>query len=208
MNRGKVTWRFAALTQWLGKPTPAYQRITAPFKSTYERTKKDLERELAHLGARDVLLEADCDESQVRLDGQLRASAKLRGPGVIITCSVGGDIYRFPCDRFKHWDDNVRAIALTLERMRAVDRYGVTLNKQQYAGFKALPSQMPIADSRDAACAVLRKFSGMFVPNDAGRDTLVQAFRAARNRTHPDKGGNVEDWHAVEAAARTLGVLP
>ncbi len=64
---------------------------------------------------------------------------------MIITCSVGGDVYRFPCDRFKHWDDNLRAISLTLERMRAVDRYGVTLNKQQYAGFKALPAQEEVA---------------------------------------------------------------
>jgi hypothetical protein len=205
--RGKVTWRFAALTQWPGKPTPAHQRKAAPFKATYERTRVHLERELAHLGARDVLLEADCDPSQVRLDGQLRSSAKLRGPGVIITCSVGGDVYRFPCDRFKHWDDNLRAISLTLERMRAVDRYGVTLNKQQYAGFKALPSHMPVADSRDAACAVLRKFSGMFVPTDSTRETLVQAFRSARAKTHPDAGGEREDWDAVEAAARVLGVL-
>ncbi len=52
----------------------------APFKATYERTRTHLERELAHLGARDVLPEADCDPSQVRLDGQLRSSAKLRGP--------------------------------------------------------------------------------------------------------------------------------
>jgi hypothetical protein len=203
----RVTWRFAALTEWPGKPTPAYQRKSAPFKSTYERTKKDMERELAHLGARDVLLEADTDESQVRLDGQLRSNAKLRGPGVVITCNVGKDTYRFPCDRFKHWDDNVRAIALTLERMRAVDRYGVTLNKEQYAGFKALPRSVKVPDSRDAAIAVLRKMSGVFISQDAARDTLVIAFRSARRRTHPDSGGLRGDWDAVESAARTLGLL-
>ena len=207
MSRTKITWKFAALTQWPGKPTPAYQRTAAPFKVTYERTKAHLEHELAHLGARNVLLEADCDESQVRLDGQLRSSAKLRGPGVVITCTVNGDIYRYPCDRFKHWDDNVRAISLILERLRAVDRYAVTLNKEQYSGFKALPGSVKVPDSRAAAMAVLAKMSNVYVPKDATRETLVIAFRSARERTHPDKGGDVNEWHAVEKAARTLGLL-
>lgn len=61
MSAPKVTWRFAALTQWPGKPTPSYQRKAAPFKSTYERTKKDLERELSHLGARGRDCEADAE---------------------------------------------------------------------------------------------------------------------------------------------------
>ena len=207
MSRTKITWKFAALTQWPGTPTPAWDRKVAPFKTTYERTKAHLERELAHLGARDVLLEADCDESQVRLDGLLRSSAKLRGPGVVITCTVNGDVYRYPCDRFKHWDDNVRAISLTLERLRAVDRYGVTLNKEQYSGFKALPGSVKVPDSRAAAIAILSKMSNVFVPPNATRETLVIAFRSARGRTHPDRGGDVREWHAVESAARTLGLL-
>ncbi len=85
----RISWRFASLTVWPGIATPRAQRKRAPFKSPYERTRAHLERELAHLGARDVLLEVDCDPSQVRQDGFLRASARLRGPGVIITCRVG-----------------------------------------------------------------------------------------------------------------------
>lgn len=38
------------------------------------------------------------------------------------------------CDR---WQDNVRSIALGLEALRAVDRFGISREGQQYAGFRA-----------------------------------------------------------------------
>lgn len=40
-------------------------------------------------------------------------------------------------DTYEHWQANVRAIALTLEALRAVDRYGATQGRQ-YAGFQQL----------------------------------------------------------------------
>jgi hypothetical protein len=40
-------------------------------------------------------------------------------------------------DTHERWEHNVRAIALTLELMRAVDRYGATQGRQ-YAGFQQL----------------------------------------------------------------------
>lgn len=40
----------------------------------------------------------------------------------------------FATDQYEKWEHNVRAIALTLEALRAVDRYGATQGRQ-YAGF-------------------------------------------------------------------------
>ena len=53
----------------------------------------------------------------------------------------------FPCDRFTHWQDNLRAIAIRWRFCGAFDRYGVTQNDEQYSGFKALP---PVGPSHDA----------------------------------------------------------
>jgi hypothetical protein len=43
----------------------------------------------------------------------------------------------FATDAYEDWQHNVRAIALTLEALRAVDRYGTT-GGRQYAGFRQL----------------------------------------------------------------------
>lgn len=44
-------------------------------------------------------------------------------------------IYATDCCVF--WQHNVRSIALGLESLRAVDRYGITRRGEQYAGFRA-----------------------------------------------------------------------
>lgn len=43
----------------------------------------------------------------------------------------------FATDACELWQHNVRSIALGLEALRAVDRYGITRRGQQYAGFRA-----------------------------------------------------------------------
>jgi len=46
-----------------------------------------------------------------------------------------------PCDSFRDWEANLRAIALSLEHLRAVDRYGVTTEEEeQYTGWLRLPA--------------------------------------------------------------------
>lgn len=45
---------------------------------------------------------------------------------------------RFRCATFHTWQDNVRAIALGMEALRKVERYGITELDQQYAGFMQL----------------------------------------------------------------------
>lgn len=130
---------FRALSQWPVSPTPSGNRRRSPFKATWEKTLDVLESELEHIHATNVVIEADCDRSQIRVDGHLRADAKLRGPGVIISFDTPVGALRFPCDTFEDWKANVRAIALSLEALRTVDRYGVTRRAEQYKGWSALP---------------------------------------------------------------------
>lgn len=44
-------------------------------------------------------------------------------------------VYATDCCDF--WQHNVRSIALGLEALRAVDRYGISRRGEQYAGFRA-----------------------------------------------------------------------
>jgi len=47
----------------------------------------------------------------------------------------GHRLLRNVCD--EDWRHNVRSIALGLEALRAVDRYGISRRGEQYAGFRA-----------------------------------------------------------------------
>jgi hypothetical protein len=98
--------------------------------------------------------------------------------------------------------------AIATQSLRAVDRYGVTRDGQQFAGFKAIPAQTGTSLSVEQAVELLSKHSGISLnltePNFA---QCRVAFRTARARTHPDTGnGNADSvaWHVVEAAGKRL----
>ncbi|UAK40355.1 molecular chaperone DnaJ [Gordonia bronchialis] len=119
----------------------------------------------------------------------------------------------FPCDKFVTWQENLRAIALALEALRKVERYGITPNNEQYRGWQQLPaagSSSPM--SADQAERVLRMAARLdeVVPGRKGDLTLI--YRAARVNAHPDRNcGDQKGWDAVGAAAEVLraaGRLP
>lgn len=215
----KYTTRPLSDRTWL-RPASARQR--ARFDAKWTQTLTLLGKEIDHLGGRDVVIEVDVREQEIRLDGMIRANARAASPAVVVafeTRQHGPMLYR--CDRFADtwsnrpgWQENVRAIALTLEALRAVDRYGATETGQQYAGFKALPAgrAMPASHmTTDAARALLISLSGFAGLDDFdpwGDPYLVaKVVRSAKFTAHPDRNeGDQTVWDQVEQAASVLGV--
>ena len=116
----------------------------------------------------------------------------------------------YATDRFFAWQDNVRAIALGLEALREVDRYGIAKKGEQYAGWKALPSGAGSAASHvtsDEAWAI------GFIRRGSGRGAATSGRRAGSTAqgaciSHPDRhGGDRTLWDEVEQAAQVLGLL-
>jgi len=107
---------FRRLAEWPGKQTPLDL----------------LERELDHLGARDVVIQIAVDRRDIRNDGWPKASCRPAQPGVVLTFTRGGTPLQFACDTFTGWESKLRAIGLTLEALRAVDRYGRAQSGEQY----------------------------------------------------------------------------
>ena len=213
----RVTITYRALNAWPNDvpQTTYHNRQRSPFLSPWGTTLVDLDRELSQIGARDVIIEIDAPPSEIRRDGMPRADARTRSPGVILTfekrrrgAGATWERFRYPCDTYHDWQDNVRAIAKTLEALRACDRYGVTTNGQQYAGFKALPAQSGAVLSVEQAAEILRRHSGIsLLVHDPDFDASRIAFRTARARLHPDSGktnGDLSAWQAVEAAGKRL----
>jgi hypothetical protein len=216
----RTTITYRALSAWPNNvPATTYNnRKRSPFRSAWASTLADLDRELQQIGARSVVIEIDAPASEIRRDGMPRADARTRSPGVILSYEKrrrgAGDTwdrYVYPCDTFHDWQDNVRAIAKTLEALRAVDRYGVTRDGQQFASFKSLPpgdgvrgtTREAAGMSLENAARVLSDLGGLAFDVEDYNQARV-AFRTARAKTHPDAGGKASDFQAVNAAGERL----
>lgn len=171
----------------LERPIPNAGRMgVSPFKAGWSSTVTLLSKELRMHGARRTVLEIAFREQDLRLDGLPRADRHAQSPGVVLsfeaTAVPGKPHLRYEVGTYNDWRDNVRAIALGLEALRAVDRYGVTKRGEQYAGWKQLESGGPsAARGRELI---------------AEHGSVVEALKA----THPDHGGDALDFAAVQAA--------
>jgi hypothetical protein len=177
-----------ALTRMSGKGSEH-----SPFRSTWSATEQLLDREVRALGGRNVVIMADCSEADLRLDGQLRANARPATPRCAVAFESRKGPLMFACGRYRTWQDNVRAIALGLEALRKIDRYGIVATDEQYTGFRAIGTgQHP-----DWA-ETLATYSGLS-PEQVIEDVTF-AYRRAARATHPDTGGTHEAYIAVKQA--------
>lgn len=195
------------------------RHIRSAFDSTWTATERLLLREVKHLRGRDLVLEVDVTEGAIRLDGRLYANARPSSPAVRVAFeSIHGPL-TYATDKFTSWQDNVRAIALGLEALRKVDRYGITQRGEQYTGWKALPAGpgTGVAVGGMTAEQAARIISGLTEVGSRGfitageiqRDVHAarRAHRRAQAAAHPDRhGGDRSKWDIVEQAATVLGL--
>lgn len=193
------------IREWPGELSRARQ--ISPFRAGLTETVQLLGREISHLtGTRtqrestEVLLAIPA--SGWRLDGKPRADARAEHPGVIFSIDSKFGHLSYPADRFTSWQDNLRAIALALEALRKVDRYGVTKRGEQYRGFLALEATAAptgFADDLDAKLFLARVTGIPYADRP-----LRELVRIAQRKTHPDHGGDAVDFQRVSLAEATL----
>lgn len=192
--------RFEPIERWPKKQTTDRKR--SPFRSSIEKTKETLDFELWELDARNVVLQVYLDRSQLRLDGMPRAGANPASPGVIVSFDSKNGPMSLPCDQFDRWTDNLRAIALALEALRKIDRYGVTQSGEQYRGWQALPQPETIERMIPTVEAAM-KFLRSLVTTSAGMP-WADVVRRAQFITHPDRGGDPDDFKRVMRSEQLL----
>lgn len=195
------------------------ERDYSRFGSTYTGTRDLLLYEAERLDAHEVIVRLAVSEREIIRDGsRLYANIAPEHPGVLVALTLpGGDVLSLHCDlyrdnrRIKGWGDNLRAIALSLEALRALDRWGATQGRQ-YAGFQALPAGPETGNGQPTpteAALFIARHSGSTDPSLLANllitepAALAAAYRAALKRLHPDHGGDAElfvrlqDAHAV-----------
>lgn len=203
-----IDCRFKAISAWPSKPTVS--RTHGPFKATWQKTLDLLEKELTHLRARNITIELFLDRQQIRNDGWPRSDARPSQPGVILSYTTQRGQFSMPCDKFLHWQSNLRAIALTLEHLRAVERYGVVTDQQeQYTGWLKLNPANPNDEALECAKTMIM-YCG-FETDTAKvlreREEFDRVWRAAVLGTHTDTGGDVEAFQKVMTARDRLKKL-
>lgn len=196
------------------RPKPAYR--TSPFSSSLTSTVNTLATELRNLDAKQVELELAFRDQDLRLDGMPRANAVMTEPTVVLSFESRFGPLRYATAEYRSWEDNLRAIALAMQALRAVDRYGVSKRGEQYQGWRALPmSTGDPADqinSREDAARVLLTFvedtyafEDIYDDGSAGAGAHQQeAIREAQRRTHPDRGGDALDFRKVTRCKELL----
>lgn len=137
---------------------------------------------------------------KLRLDGLPRSDQpQPSDPGTAVYWRKGetGQMKCIAIDRYQRVEDNLAALAATLEAMRAIERHGgAEILERTFQGFAALPQ---------TASSTWR--AQLELPPD-GPLTLEQvetAFRSLANQHHPDKGGDPARFREIteaRAAAR------
>lgn len=213
---------YRPIQTWPGTPTSP--RRPAPFEASWTDTLELLDRELRALRVDEAILQVDSpSERDFRLDGGLRSNANPRSPAVILSFEAPrhGRL-SYPCDTFDRrsyrfrlsgWQANVRAIALGLEALREVERYGIANTGQQYTGWKQLGAGIAMAPAEmtvDEAARFIVQHAGLppLGPGDTpwaeiiieDRKGLTAAYRQAAKRLHPDAGGDPADFRRLNEA--------
>lgn len=201
-----MRYEIRPLGPWIGPITneraPA-SRFTAPWQSTL----KLLGRETDMLGARMVVIQVDVTEGSIRRDGMLYAAAKVGFPGVRVSFDSRFGPLTYATDTYSGWQANVRAIALGLEALRAVDRYGISKTGEQYVGWRAIKGASSEVMSLDEAARLLAAGTeGRFTADQLLGDKAAVglAYKLAIRRLHPDVGGDPEMFRRVTAARDLL----
>jgi hypothetical protein len=192
--------------------TPSWQLPWSPFTAPWSKTRDLLDKELNHMNARKVELALGLRAGDLNRDGSISARARLTDPGVILSFETSKHgVLTYPCRTYTGrpesmaWQENVRAIALGLEALRKVERYGIAARGQQYAGWRALGAGIPLEGSMTEAEAwrVLRE--AVRHPDSTVRSKDVEwLFRIASLEHHPDVGGDSDHFARLVTARAIL----
>ncbi|MGH3220022.1 MAG: hypothetical protein ACRDPY_15180 [Streptosporangiaceae bacterium] len=200
---------------WTALVTPGRQS-SAIFRASWSDTLALLGDEIEQLGGgrSDILFEVDVQEADLRLDGMLRANAKMGDfPGVVVTFDSKFGQLRYASDAYEQryksappgWQANIRAVALALQALRAVDRYGVSKRGEQYTGWRAIAGPAPEFATADDAVKWMYAYAigqlDLTLPDAIGNRDL---YRLMAKLMHPDRGAPRAEWDRLDTARQVL----
>lgn len=208
-----ITFQPLDTATWPGPFTADNDRAPSRFSASWDSTLRLLRDEVAHASDRTGgVLEVPFPRSRIYRDGggvHAAAAAPSTDAVAVSFTMPGVGPMRFAVDRYKGtgygswlpgWQANVRAIALGLEALRAVDRYGITRRAEQYRGWRALGTGDESATALGSGMTIMEAATLIAEHTDDPTGWLpdvqqdpsfaLSLFRDAAKLHHPDQGGN------------------
>lgn len=169
----------------------------SPFDAKLSDTLTLLERELRLLDAKQIVLQVGYRERDLRLDGMPRANSVMQHGAVALSFESKWGPLRYETNEFtgryyrgqEAWASNLRAVALAMEALRKVDRYGVSKRGEQYTGWRQIPQ------TTDPIQRMTSDQARVYLEERWGGDV-----KKALYETHPDRGGDETEFRKVQRA--------
>lgn len=131
----------------------------------------------------------------LRMDGMPRADrGEPEDPGIAVYFKYDGRDLSFACDSYTTTRGNLRALALTIEAIRGIARWGASdLMDRAFRGFAALPVQ---------ATSPWRETLGFKKDELVTPEKIDERFKylVLTKKHHPDLGGNEETFRQIVEA--------
>lgn len=169
--------------------TPQHRRADATYQVTFNRALEDALDSIRKMGGRSPIVSSNL---KLRQDGLPYANQREPDDsGIAVYWTQDGQQRVIACDCWRSRRDNMRAIGLTLEGLRAIQRSGASsILDRAFAGFAALPAAASGPDWR----AVLG------LGPTANADDVKRAFRGLAREHHPDHGGDPDRFRRLVEA--------
>lgn len=186
-KRQRANWTKTTYTDVQDRQTGASKKLRGAQSINVGDATERLERQLEALGATDAILSTNIE---LRIDGRPKSGrVEPYDVGAAIYFKLKGKDRCLACDRWQRVADNINALALHIDALRRIDRYGIGDMEQAFAGYTALPAQASPwwtileFDQRPTSFAV-----------------VAERHATLAKQHHPDRGGSVETMAKINAA--------
>jgi len=160
------------------------------FKTGFQDARNKLSAEIARMGGSKVVISTNVP---LRNDGFPRANAPdPKDAGVAVYFKYKGKDMVFACDKYHYTRENIYAIAMTIDALRGIERWGASdMMERAFAGFQGLPA---------VASQPWREVLYLNSIDCPTRDEIETAYRMLAKKHHPDLGGDRDQFERVTQA--------
>lgn len=163
------------------------RRTGSRYEVSFLRARDELARQLKLAGARHPVISTNVP---LRRDGlPLANMAEPKDPGVAVYWDDRkGKARVIACDCWRTVRENLRAVGLTIEALRTIERTGASeLLERAYSGFARLPAAPDC-------------WSVLGLSKGTPTERVSDRYRELARQHHPDRGGNAETMSRINAA--------
>jgi len=161
--------------------------LRSDFKTNFTKARDEIYKELRLMKVHvlNSVISTNCAISK-KTGLPSSPSAQPKDPGVSVYFVKKETTHVLCCDKWDRIEDNMHAIALTIEAMRGMERWGVTeMLERAISGFKMIEAPKRQHDDKEW-------FEILGVnPNDS-IENIEQIYRLRMKKAHPDAGGSHE----------------